>query len=306
MHSIFYIDRVTKQKEREIVYGAQALQFLYGQSLLSKTLGRPLLRLLSRNPFFSSCFGWWQKQAWTKKRISPFIEKFGIDQTEFKSGVDAYTSFNDFFTRKLNAKARPIAPGGHIAVMPADARYLFFQEIDAAEGFLVKGEKFDLAQLLQDKDLAAKYSQGSMLIARLCPTDYHRFHFPIACTPSKPRLINGWLYSVNPIALKQNIHIFTQNKRTITTLASKEFGDVLFIEIGATNVGSTIQTYTPDQPYAKGDEKGYFSFGASSLIVLFPPKTIRFDSDLLEATKQGYEMRCLMGQPLGQLDDKQF
>lgn len=296
---IVYIDRLTRQKNIEKVYGASALQFLYGSGLASLIFGKPLLQLIARWPFFSKLYGYWQKLPFTKGKILPFIQKYHIDQTEFLQPVDAFASFNDFFIRKLKNEARPIVEDDQIAIMPADARYLFFQNIDTAQGFLVKGAKFTLKSLLNDEKLAAAYENGSMVIARLCPTDYHRFHFPVDCTPGTAQLINGWLYSVNPIALKKNIEIFTQNKRAITSLQSNHFGKVLFIEIGATNVGSIIQTYQPEAFAVKGAEKGYFSFGASSIILLFPPNSIEFDSDLLAATEAGFEIRCLFGQSMG-------
>lgn len=298
--SIVYIDRVTKKRENELVYGAQALQFLYGEGKFS-FFSKFLLKLVSKNRFFSQLFGFWQKQPWTKRNITPFIQKYGIDEKEFLDSVDSFPSFNDFFIRKLKPEARPIASGENIAVIPADGRYYFYQHVDQVDGFVVKGEKFSLGSLLQDEALAAHYQQGAMVIARLCPTDYHRYHFPVDCVPSETRLINGWLYSVNPIALQKNIHIFVQNKRCVTVLETKKFGKVLFIEIGATSVGSMIQTYEPNKHCPKGAEKGYFSFGASSLILLFEPNTITFDEDLVEATRQGLEIKCLLGQSLGQV-----
>jgi phosphatidylserine decarboxylase len=69
------------------------------------------------------------------------------------------------------------------------------------------------------------------------------------------------------------------------------------MEIGATNVGSIHQTYTPYQFYRKGDEKGYFSFGASALILLFKPRALDLDRDLL--AHPGQEIKCLLGQSLG-------
>ena len=185
------------------------------------------------------------------------------------------------------------------AVMPADARYLFFQDISKVDGFLVKGEKFDLPSLLNNDVLARSYTQGTMVMARLCPTDYHRYHFPCDCVPGDTQLINGYLYSVNPIALRKDIQIFTKNKRMICSLDTFKFGKVLFLEIGATNVGSIHETYQPHTFQPKGAEKGYFSFGGSSLILLFEPGKIQIDEDLLEATRKGYEMKCLFGQSLG-------
>lgn len=302
--SILYIDRITKKRETEQVYGAQALHFLYGEGKFN-LLSKPLLKFVSKNPLFSQLFGFWQKQPRTKRNILPFIQKYGVDASEFLDPVDAFPSFNDFFIRKLKTEARPIAPGENVAIIPADGRYYFYQHLDRTDGFIVKGEKFCLSSLLEDEALAAHYEQGSMVIARLCPTDYHRYHFPVDCTPSETRLINGWLYSVNPIALRKNIHIFTQNKRCVTVLDTEKFGKVLFVEIGATSVGSMIQTYEPNKPTRKGAEKGYFSFGASSLILLFEPNTILFDEDLVAATGEGLEMRCLLGQSLGCLSSRE-
>lgn len=299
MDNIVYIDRSTGKQCIEKVYGGAALNLLYGKSILSKVLGAPLVYALCRYPFFSSFYGFLQKQTWSKRKIKPFIDYFQLDTAEFLNPVSSFTSFNDFFIRKLKPAARPIADCP--AIIPADARYFFHQDIHLSDGFLVKGQKFDLVTLLGNKELAVRYERGSMVMARLCPTDYHRFHFPCDNIPSATQFLNGWLYSVNPIALKQDIHIFTQNKRTLCELATPHFGKVLFLEIGATNVGSIHQTYTPDHFQEKGIEKGYFSFGASSLIILFEPERIRFDNDLLEATQQGLEIRCLMGQSMGQI-----
>ena len=299
MEPIIYIDRVTGEHRTERVYGSAALKLLYGDDLVSKVLGAPLLQLLSKVPLFSALYGFWQKLPLTKSKIVPFIQAYEIDPGEFLDPVDSFKSFNDFFIRKLKPEARPQFPGEGIATMPADGRYLFYQNIGKADGFVVKGQKFCLATLLDDEKLASEYAQGAMMMARLCPTDYHRFHFPCACIPGETRFINGWLYSVNPMAIKKDIHIFTQNKRAVCELHTDHFGKVLFIEIGATFVGSIHQTYVPAQKYAKGDEKGYFSFGASSLILLFQPGKIVFDEDLLNASAEHCEIKCLMGQSMG-------
>lgn len=297
---IFYIDRLTGKQEIEQIYGEGILAFLYGNGFLSKIFSKALLVLFAKTPFASRLFGWWQKRKWTARKIAPFIKKYKIDESEFLEKTSDFSSFNDFFIRKLKPAARPIAQGNSIAIIPADGRYLFHQRIDKSEGFVVKGQKFDLKTLLNDASLASEYSQGAMVLARLCPTDYHRFHFPCDGIPSKEHLINGWLYSVNPIAIKKNINIFTQNKRTITFLETDQFGKIIYIEVGATNVGSIIQTYQPNVLSLKGGEKGYFSFGASSLILLFPPNKIRLDPQLLAATAQGIEIKCLLGQTMGQ------
>lgn len=298
MTEIKYIDRLSGKRETEKVYGSTALQMLYGDSLMSK-LCSPLLYFVSKNPIFSALFGWWQRRSFTKKNIVPFIKNFHVDTSEFLEPVECFQSFNDFFIRKLKPESRPITSSENSVVIPADGRYLFFPNIDEAEGFVVKGEKFHLSTLLQCEKLAHKYAKGTMIIARLCPSDYHRFHFVCECTPGETRWINGWWHSVNPIAIRKNIHIFSNNKRTICELNTEIFGKVIFMEIGATNVGSVTQTYTPHYPHSKGAEKGFFSFGASSLIIFFEPNTIILDDDLIAASKQYTEIRCFMGQSMG-------
>lgn len=299
MEPIVYIDRLTGKEEIEQVYAASALKFIYGDDLVSRIFGTAALHLLVKNPIFSALYGAWQKTSCSRKKIIPFITKFHIDSSEFLDPVDSYQSFNDFFIRRLKPTARPIAPRDDTAITPADARYRFYPHLDLSEGFLVKGEKFDLVTLLEDAELAKRYCDGTMIMARLCPTDYHRYHFPCSGVPGPTRLINGWLYSVNPIALKKDIHIFTRNKRAICEFQTERFGKVLFIDVGATNVGSIHQTYNPNKSCEKGAEKGYFSFGASSLILLFEKGRIVLDKDLVTATQRGLEIRCLMGQSMG-------
>ena len=246
--------------------------------------------VFSQLPFFSRLYGSFQKSGVSRSKIKPFIHSFEVDVSEFREPVESYRSFNDFFIRHLKAECRPIVPRKEVAVMPADARYLVFPQIDRADGFWVKGKTFSLSTLLQSGPLAERYAQGAMVIARLCPVDYHRFHFPCDCIPTKATLINGPLYSVNPIALKRNIEILSENKRMITELDTEQFGKILYIEVGATYVGSIHQTYLPNTPQAKGGEKGYFSFGGSCLILLFEPGKIVFDQDLIAFSAKKMEV----------------
>lgn len=299
MADIRYIDRETKEIVTEKVYGKFFIDLLYGKNWVCKICSFLLLPLFARLNFFSRLYGYFQKSSWSRFKIEPFIQNYHVDASEFLDSVDSFSSFNDFFIRKLKPSTRPLVDGNDLAVLPADARYLVFPNLHRSEGFFVKGKKFSIEKLLKNSSLAHKYQQGSMVIARLCPVDYHRFHFPFNCTPSTAQPINGALFSVNPIALAKNIHILSENKRVITQLETKHFGTVLYIEVGATYVGTIHQSYTPNEHYAKGDEKGYFSFGGSCIILLFEPFRIQFDQDLLEASHRGLEMRGLMGQSLG-------
>lgn len=289
--SIQYLDRESKKIEEEMVFGGHFLTFLYKDSLISKIL----LQFIARIPLFSWLYGCLQKTRGSRKRIAPFIKKFHIDSTEFLKTPEEFTSFNDFFIRKLKKSARPIAQK---ACLPADGRYYAMEHVTPASSFLVKGIPFDLERFLGSKELAQKYEGGTLLLARLCPVDYHRFHFAFDCTPSAPRHIRGPLFSVNPIATKKFPDIFWKNKREIVSLSTEEFGVVQAVLIGATNVGTIHYTYTPDTKYQRGEEMGYFSFGGSAMALLFEKGVITLAEDLLISSKKGIEVLGRLGQSL--------
>lgn len=293
---IEYIDRETKQKKQEKVFGKKAIDFLYGEGFWSAPFSKILLPLIAHVPFFSHLFGWLQKTKRSKKKIAPFIEEYGVDKTEFLR--QDFASFNDFFTRKLKSELRPIDPDPDVVVMPADGRYLVFEKF---QKFQIKGKVFFLQDFLQSVSLARHYVNGAMAIVRLCPSDYHRFHFPVGGSVSKPKLINGALYSVNPLALRKRISIFAENKRMLSKIYTERFGTVLCVEIGASAVGTIHQTFSSEAEVKKGDEKGYFSFGGSCIVLLFEKGKIVFDSDLLENSALGLETLGKYGSSLGRV-----
>lgn len=286
----YYIDRKTGEWREEPIFCEVILRFLYGSRM-----GRVVDLLLTQHPLFSHILGWWYRRSWTKRKILPFIAHHGIDVTECEKPVESYPSFDAFFIRTLKKESRPLAPG---PIIPADGRYLFYQHVADCNGLVVKKKKFTLKKLIRNDALAHAYSEGSVVIARLAPSDCHRFLFPCDCVPGPARLINGPFYSMHPLAILQNIVSLTENKRMITELKTDQYGTILFIEVGATAVGSIHQTYEPGILYRKGDEKGYFSFGGSSLVLLFEKGRIRLASDILTHSAQRIETLCQMGQPL--------
>lgn len=296
MDQIIYYDRYRGETCIEKVYGDKALRWTYGT-----LAGRISLNVLVKRALFSHWYGWKMDRPGTKSKITPFIQQYDLDASEFAQNVDDFASFNEFFYRKLKPESRPIDADASSVVFPADGRHLCIPDLSCCDGLFVKGEMFDLATLLGDKRTAETYARGSLLLSRLCPVDYHRFHFPLAGVPGETKLINGPLYSVNPIALCQNIHILATNKRCVTELQTESFGRVLLIEIGATCVGSICQTYSPGVAVAKGDEKGYFRFGGSSTITIFEPGRIEFDRDLVENSAQHREMYARVGDHMGLL-----
>lgn len=291
---IYYFDRETKLKEKEHVYGEKYLKYLY----IGKGFFAFLLRtLVARLHFISIIYGMIQNTSFSKRKIPEFVKNFNIDASEFLKPISSYKSFNDFFIRKLKPTSRPIDKAKNSLIIPADGRYLFYENTSNLQ-LKVKGQKLSIEDLLGDKKLAEKYTNGTVILSRLCPSDYHRFHFPCDCIPDIPKLINGALFSVNPIALKHNIKILSENKRVVTLLHTELFGLVAFIEIGATLVGSIKQTFKPGRKVLKGEEKGYFMFGGSSIAMLFEKDQLILAKDLIELSKESLEIRCKMGQLL--------
>jgi len=312
---IRYYNRYTQTVETEQIYGEKWLRWAY-----ESVPGRFTVWLAAKRAWFSKWYGWKMNQGAPREedsgvvkllriifggsnsanRVLPFISKYNIDVDEFEKSAFDFRTFNEFFYRALKPTARPVSGGDRVAVFPADGRHLAFPDVDAAEGFYVKGAKFTLAKLLGDAALAESFAGGAMLISRLCPVDYHRFHFPIDGTPGESRRINGWLYSVSPVALRRNLGYLTENKREITLVESPEFGTVAVIEVGATNVGTIRQSFVPGRPVKKGAEKGFFAFGGSCVITLFQAGRITFDADIVDYSATGMETYARMGDHLGE------
>ncbi len=299
MNDIHYMDRITKQMRIEKVYGARALSLFYGSSSWAWLISFIILPLVARWSVFSRFYGYLQTRGRSRKKIAPFIAAFKIDVEEFADSVETFSSFNDFFIRKLKKESRPVDSRSSIAAAPVDGRYLVIDNVSHADGFYVKGQRFNLRSFLRDDRLSEKFQNGSMVIARLCPTDYHRFHFPISGIARPAQLIRGPLFSVNSFALSRRFSTLWENKRELTVIDSDSFGAVCMVEVGATCVGTIHQTFCPNQPVHKGEEKGFFSFGGSCVILLFEKNRIIFDRDLIENSKQNLETRCLFGTSIG-------
>jgi phosphatidylserine decarboxylase len=287
---IQFYNRYTHQVETEVVYGERWLRWAY-----ENPWGRAATALLVKRALFSKWYGWRMSQPDSRQRVLPFIEAYQINRDEMLGQPNFFPTFNAFFARKLKREARPIAPGNDTVVFPADGRHFAIPNIAENDGIFVKGIHFDLPALLRDDALAERFARGSMLISRLCPVDYHRFHFPFGGIPSAAKTINGPLYSVNPIALRQRPTLLWENKRSLTRLDTEEAGEVLLVEVGATCVGSICQTYHPGLVVAKGAEKGYFLFGGSCLITIFGPGRVKFSRDLLEQSAERREVYARMG-----------
>jgi phosphatidylserine decarboxylase len=255
-----------------------------------------LVRFILNKKFISIFYGFLQKSKLSKRKIKPFIKKHNINMNEFETPSGGYQSFNDFFIRKLKTGARFIDQDPAIIVSPADSKLFVIPHLSDETIFFVKNKKFNLESLLKHKELAQRYVGGTIMVFRLAPYDYHRYHFPFDCQPSSPKLIHGLYDSVNPIVYKAGYQPLTENERQLIMLKTDKFFDVAMVCVGAMMVGKIKQTYTPNKQYKKGDEVGYFEFGGSSLILLFKSGLVVPKEVFINNSLQGFETEVKMGQ----------
>ncbi|MDZ7741704.1 MAG: phosphatidylserine decarboxylase [Bacteroidota bacterium] len=285
-----FYERGSSRLKTEDVPGEKWLVWLY-----HNPLGEATLWAVAKRKMLSSFYGHMMDRPSSADKIDDFVKEYDIDMSAARR--QEFDSFNDFFTRKLKEDARTIDSIATLAVSPADGKLLAYENI-ANSHFIVKGYHFDVESFLNDTVLAQNYLDGTLVIVRLAPPDYHRFHFPVSGRVSSTNLIEGYYYSVNPIALREMAEIFVLNKRTYTIISNPHFGEVVMAEVGATMVGSIVQTYSGDN-VKKGQEKGYFKFGGSTVVLLFKKDQIQIDGDLLRHTEMGYETAVKMGERIG-------
>ncbi|MDW8802973.1 phosphatidylserine decarboxylase [Clostridium sp. A1-XYC3] len=290
-----FYNRQTKSYEIEQVAGDKYLQWTY-----SSPIGMRLLELLVKKKIFSSIYGSYCDSKRSRKKISSFVKNFDINMSHSEKKLEQFQSFNDFFTRKLKKEVRPIDMNLNSLISPGDGRLLAYENINLDELVQIKGYTYSFNKLINNSELLSKFSEGTCLVLRLCPTDYHRFHFVDNGVCEDTTKVKGDYYSVNPIALEKIPELFCRNKREWSIFHSENFGDILLIEVGATCVGSIIQTYPPNVKIKKGDEKGYFKFGGSTTVLFIEKNRIKIDEDIIMESKKGYETRVFMGEKIGQ------
>lgn len=287
---IKYIERKTGEVKIEKVMGEKALKYLY-----YSPLAKPILHLVKKK-IISDWYGKKMSSPKSKEKIKTFIEEMSINMAESKLKTDEFSTFNEFFYRELKDGARLIEQGDDVLVSPADSKILAYQDIKEKDNFFVKGSEFSLEEFFNNRELAKKYKEGTFVIFRLAPADYHRFHFPVDGKVGKNNKIEGDYYSVSTHAIRKNFRIFCENKREYTVISTQKFGDIAMFEVGATMVGGIVQTFKEDSFVKKGDEKGYFLFGGSTCILVFEKDKIKIDDDILENTKKQIETRIYMGE----------
>ena len=261
--------------------------------LYTHVWGRALLKPLVA-PGFSRLAGRLLDTRLSTQLVPGFIKNNHIDMSDYQETV--YRSFNDFFSRKIKAGARIFSPEETDMISPCDC-YASAYRIDPALLVTIKDTTYSAASLLRSKKLAARYAGGTLLVLRLTVRDYHRYHYPVSGIQSKNHFIPGILHTVNPIA-NDYIPIYKENSREYTVIRSPEFGDVTQMEVGAMLVGK-ICNHRQSCRVFRGEEKGYFQYGGSTIVLFLEKDAVTLRPDLMENTGQGYETQLHLGDTLG-------
>ncbi len=269
----------------------KTLSFFY-----ENAFGRVLTKLLCRR-FISNIVKSYMESPLSKGRINKLIKLHNIDMNEYENRE--FSSFNDFFTRKIADGKRIIDENPESVISPADSKLTVY-DIDGESVYRIKGCDYSIVKLLGgDYELAREFLGGKCFIYRLTVDNYHRYCYPDGGVEESYRFIPGVLHTVNPIATAR-YDVYGKNCRELTVINSDNFGKMAYIEVGAMLVGR-INNYHPDGKFKRGDEKGYFSFGGSTIIVLYKKDTVSVDADIAENSKTEIETTVKYGEKVASL-----
>ena len=281
-----------KDREGRIIHKDNGQDnFLKG--LYGTILGRKFLKILI-NPTISKLGGAVLSTKLSSLLVKPFIKANNIDMSDYTER--AYASFNDFFTRDLKPGKRFINRDKEVLISPSDGRVSVY-EIDDNMTFNIKDSYYTIESLTHSKKAANYYKGGTCVIIRLCVDNYHRYCYIDNGYKTTNKFIEGVLHTVNPVACEY-YDIYKENSRECSLLHTENFGKVMQIEVGALMVGKIVN-YDQVACIHRGDEKGKFEFGGSTIVLLFKKDTVDIDDDLIENTKNGFETAVKMGERIG-------
>ena len=266
----------------------KGLRFLY-----CNALGAPILKLMTCRPI-SRIAGKFLDSRLSKGLIKRYIRKNNVDMSLYKD--EPYSCFNAFFTRRIREELRPIDREEKAFISPCDGKLTVFP-VDKDSRFTVKGFTYSTETLLRDKQLAEKYEGGYCFIFRLCVDDFHRYSYLDDGEKGNNVFIKGKLHTVQPTALEKR-RVFTENCREYTVLKTANFGEVTQVEVGAMMVGRIVN-YHGTYSFKRGEEKGRFEFGGSTIIVLVQKDKVLVEEELLQNTLEDKETIVKLGERLG-------
>lgn len=286
------------------------IEKVYGDGMVKFAYGNPIGRLLGpfiASKMFSQFYGKAQDSLKSSQKVPPFLKNFDIQINQYQKGSfknnpieTSYKSFNEFFIREFQEGQRTFAQNDDEMGAFAEARYFGHESMTDDLKIPVKGSMLRAVDLIGDPALAKDFIGGPLMIARLCPVDYHRYHYPDDGKTLQAFTVPGDLHSVNPLALKYRQDIFIKNERRVSILETEHFGKLAYIEVGATCVGKIVQSFDESKPFKKGDEKGYFLFGGSTVVLCGEKGKWTPSEDMLKNTKTGIETYIQLGDVVAQ------
>lgn len=276
-----------KELVEESEVGLGAIRFAYGTAF-----GRFLAKTILCRKFVSNLYGAWQKSRFSKKKVEKFMAQYGVTVDDCVQ--TAYPNFNAFFTRQRKPEQDKTLP--HELPAIADSKLLALP-IDENSVFSVKDVPYTTAELLESEALAKEFQGGICLIFRLAPTDYHRYAYPDAGMQEKSVKIKGVLHTVNPLA--GTMKVYRRNTRQYNLLQTEHFGQMLQMEVGALLVGRICNHVDAAVRFDKLQEKGYFEYGGSTVILLCRRDAVQIDADILEHSAKGIETKVRLGDRIG-------
>ena len=266
------------------------LHFLY------KTIpGRLLLKPLT-SPQVSKLCGRFLDSRLSSFLIKSFVKKNQIKIEDYQT--ESIHSFNEFFRRKIKDGLRTFDYSPEKLTAPCDG-LLSVWNIEEADGTVipVKQSQYTVASLLQNPELAATYQGGLCLVFRLCVNHYHRYAYADSGRKGRNIFIPGVLHTVRPVAL-QSLPVFVENSREYTLIESSVFGPLIQMEVGAMLVGRIVN-HEEEALVKRGEEKGFFEYGGSTIILLLQKDKAKINPELLENSGLGIESPVKMGQVIG-------
>ena len=258
--------------------------------LYNTPAGRSVLKLLV-NPAVSKTAGVFLDSSASRLLVDSFIKKNDIDLECIMIPKGGFESFNAFFTRER--KHIEFSDNPLDFCSPCDG-FLSHFDIDESSCFSIKNTKYTLTEMLKSEKIASYYRGGKALIFRLTPKHYHRYHFIDDGKIIGTKKIPGVLHCVRPIATEK-YPVYVQNSRELTVYKSDNFGYIAQIEVGALLVGR-ICNHPLDKFVKRGDEKGCFEFGGSTIVLLLQKNKIALND---ETENSADEVPVILGETIG-------
>ena len=256
-------------------------------------LGKPARSIMTK-PFITALMGAYMDTRLSTKRIEGFVRRNGIDMSEYVEC--GYRCFNDFFTRSIKPGARPVSFDPDVLISPCDG-YMSAYRISSDSVFSIKDSYYNVEDLVGGSEIAQEYLSGTCLVLRLGVENYHRYCYIDDGFKSRNYHIPGRYHPVQPTVVRKH-PVFIQNTREYTVLYTKNFGIVTQIEVGACLVGR-ICNHHEAGVIRRGEEKGYFCFGGSTIVLLFKEGAVDIPQEVFDATSEGKEAIVKYGEAIG-------